>query len=230
MSVIVHETAENHLSLLRVSENQMKDGITQVSRRDSTTIDLKFERVIPKFGLVLAGGGAKGAYEAGVLKYMDEINLVPSIIAGTSIGAINGAVLASHQSFHEGVKRVIKLWKGIGKQNVIIRSKDNSSFFDSEPLKKLLYEEVDPDQLRNGTELWVATFSSFKDPNFDYGIILPLLIDVCSSINGKSANYYRIQDCKNNEILYKTLIANSGTGECADAVVGLQVQEKFRDQ
>ena len=44
-----------------------------------------------KLGLTLAGGGAKGAYQVGVWKYLTEIGLADSIsvIAGTSVGALN---------------------------------------------------------------------------------------------------------------------------------------------
>lgn len=49
-----------------------------------------------KIGLVLAGGGAKGAYETGVFKALWELDLVKqiNIISGTSIGAVNGLLLA----------------------------------------------------------------------------------------------------------------------------------------
>lgn len=73
----------------------------------------------PKFGLVLAGGGAKGAYQAGALQYIKEIKLSPHIIAGTSIGALNGAVLASSPTFSEGVDRVNDLWRKLGKANIL---------------------------------------------------------------------------------------------------------------
>jgi predicted acylesterase/phospholipase RssA len=43
-----------------------------------------------KIGLVLSGGVAKGAYEAGVLKAMAEKGITPSVIVGISAGAING--------------------------------------------------------------------------------------------------------------------------------------------
>lgn len=59
--------------------------------------------------LVLQGGGALGAYQAGVFKSLyEKINVIQNddanknhiplfdIIAGTSIGAINGAILVSH--------------------------------------------------------------------------------------------------------------------------------------
>lgn len=73
----------------------------------------------PTIGLVLAGGGAKGAYQAGVLRYLAEIDFRPHIIAGTSIGALNGAVLASHHNFAEGVKQVNDLWDKLGQTKII---------------------------------------------------------------------------------------------------------------
>lgn len=47
--------------------------------------DLPFRRV----GLVLTGGGALGAYEVGVLRVLETLKLVPTLIVGVSIGAIN---------------------------------------------------------------------------------------------------------------------------------------------
>ena len=46
----------------------------------------------PKIGLVLGGGGAKGAAEVGVLKYIEEAGIKIDYIAGTSIGSIIGAL------------------------------------------------------------------------------------------------------------------------------------------
>ena len=46
-------------------------------------------------GLALSGGSIKGFAHLGVLKYLDEVNLRPDILAGTSAGAIMGAFYAS---------------------------------------------------------------------------------------------------------------------------------------
>lgn len=73
----------------------------------------------PRFGLVLTGGGAKGAYQAGALRYLTELGLVPQIIAATSIGALNGAVLASHRSFPQGVRRLNELWHQLGQAPIL---------------------------------------------------------------------------------------------------------------
>ena len=43
-----------------------------------------------KLGLVLSGGGSKGAYEIGVYKALKKLHKNIDIVTGTSIGAING--------------------------------------------------------------------------------------------------------------------------------------------
>ena len=48
----------------------------------------------PKVGLVLSGGGAKGAAHIGVLKYMKEIGIPVSYVTGTSMGSILGGLYA----------------------------------------------------------------------------------------------------------------------------------------
>ncbi|MCW8966491.1 MAG: patatin-like phospholipase family protein, partial [Candidatus Pacearchaeota archaeon] len=45
-----------------------------------------------KLGLVLGGGGAKGYAHIGVLKFLEENNIKPNYVVGTSIGAIVGAL------------------------------------------------------------------------------------------------------------------------------------------
>lgn len=68
-----------------------------------------------KPALILPGGGARGAYQVGVLKALAEFlpgadNPFP-IMAGTSAGAINAAVMASHaDDFSEGAARLEKFW------------------------------------------------------------------------------------------------------------------------
>lgn len=52
-------------------------------------------------GLVLSGGGTKGLAHAGALKFMGEKNIKPKYIAGTSAGAIVGALFAAGKSPEE---------------------------------------------------------------------------------------------------------------------------------
>ena len=65
--------------------------------------------------LILPGGGARGSYQVGVLRAIREITANGSnpfpVICGTSAGAINAAVLASHaHEFGIGVDRLEHFW------------------------------------------------------------------------------------------------------------------------
>ena len=46
-----------------------------------------------KVGLVLCGWGGKGAYQIGVWKALKEAGIKPAAISGTSVGALNGAMM-----------------------------------------------------------------------------------------------------------------------------------------
>ena len=72
---------------------------------------------VPTTGLIMTGGGARAAYQVGVLRALYEIlpegvrNPFP-IICGTSAGAINAAVLATDAgNFRRGVRRLMTVWK-----------------------------------------------------------------------------------------------------------------------
>ena len=58
-------------------------------------------RTRPKVGLVLSGGGAKGAAHIGVLKYIEEVGIPIDYIAGTSMGSIVGGMYAMGYSPNE---------------------------------------------------------------------------------------------------------------------------------
>lgn len=70
----------------------------------------------PKTALILSGGGARAAYQAGVLKairaMLPEQGATPfPILCGTSAGAINAATLACHaEDFAAGVERLVRIW------------------------------------------------------------------------------------------------------------------------
>lgn len=64
-----------------------------------------------KVGLVLSGGGAKGAYQVGVIKALSDLGAQVDMVSGASIGALNGGVLASAPSLAEGAERLEKLWR-----------------------------------------------------------------------------------------------------------------------
>lgn len=62
------------------------------------------------FGLVLSGGGAKGAYEAGVIKALVEREIKVQAVAGASIGALNGAIVAASPDLSTAASRLRDVW------------------------------------------------------------------------------------------------------------------------
>ena len=170
------------------------------------------EHLNPKFGLVLAGGGAKGAYQAGVCKYLAEIGLEPQIIAGTSIGTLNGAVIASSQSFAEGVQRLNELWDRLGEKPLlkVKLSTGFNSIFDPNPIEEVLHEAVNPAQLRNGIKLWATVFPALTIPGLDPNLLTGLL-DILSFKIGTStsAKFFPVNDITDDKILYNLLLASA---------------------
>ncbi|MBX3671176.1 MAG: patatin-like phospholipase family protein [Rhodocyclaceae bacterium] len=70
-------------------------------------------RVPGQVVLVLQGGGALGAYELGVYQALHEAGLEPDWVIGTSIGAINGAIIAGNRS-EDRLVRLRELWRRVG--------------------------------------------------------------------------------------------------------------------
>lgn len=63
-----------------------------------------------KLGLVLSGGGAKGAYQVGILKYMSEMGMQPDMVSGTSIGALNAAVVCAKKDIGSAAAVLEEIW------------------------------------------------------------------------------------------------------------------------
>ncbi len=55
----------------------------------------------PKIGLALSGGGARGAAHVGILKILEQNNIPIDYIAGTSMGAVMGALYATGMTADE---------------------------------------------------------------------------------------------------------------------------------
>jgi NTE family protein len=73
------------------------------------------------FGLVLTGGGARAAYQVGVLRWIARRypHLGIPVLTGVSAGAVNVAALASHDgSFESGVERLGELWRRLTPESV----------------------------------------------------------------------------------------------------------------
>lgn len=132
-----------------------------------------------KFGLVLGGGGTKGAYHVGVWRALCDMKIEISAVCGTSIGSINAAVIAQGNP-DEG----FKLWDGISMDNVVKTSQlgevgenlfDIKNFktvlenvykndgLETEPLRNLIESIIDEDKMRESDILYgLVTFSLDK--------------------------------------------------------------------
>ena len=150
-----------------------------------------------EYGLVLEGGGAKGAYQIGAWKALKEANIRIKGIAGTSVGALNGALicmgdLEKAESLWENISysQIMsvddKIMEDIFKQKKISRDalKDMMDYIsdggvDITPLKELIAECVDEEKIQNSPmDLYIHTFSvdEMRELNVDLKEIEPELI------------------------------------------------------
>ena len=113
------------------------------------------------YGLALGGGGSRGSYEIGVLKALKEMNIEIGAIAGTSIGAINGA------SFLMGDMELMEeIWKSLNRDS-LIKFKDISipdiiknRGFDFDILMDLLNKHIEEEVIRkNPIDFGIVTYN-----------------------------------------------------------------------
>lgn len=93
--------------------------------------------------LVLSGGGGRGAYHVGVLRFLEEHEWYPDIVVGTSIGAVNGAAIASGHT----ARSLWALWRRLETDKVqrpvlkLFSPEKWNYLLDTSPLRKTLTEE-----------------------------------------------------------------------------------------
>ena len=115
-----------------------------------------------EYGLVLAGGGTKGAYQIGTWKALQELNIKVKGIAGASIGALNGALF-----LQDNFQSTVKLYENIKINNImkVEGMNANKNLFDlsnifnlaadftkqkgidNTPLRELIKQYIDIDKL-----------------------------------------------------------------------------------
>src|SRR5687768_952087 len=120
-----------------------------------------------KKALYLAGGGARGAYQAGVLKAIGHILQTKSLpfdmVSGVSVGSINAAVLVENaDDFPAGLDKLESIWSEIHCQKIykasnyelsksvmrnlstlIIKQRQAGHLLDTSPLSQFLDETID---------------------------------------------------------------------------------------
>jgi NTE family protein len=140
-----------------------------------------------EYGIVLEGGGAKGAYQIGVWKALLDYGVKIKAVAGVSVGALNGALICMGD-----YDRAVSLWKNISYSRIMnvddnemdklisrkfrelnIQTVRNQSKkflvgggFDVTPLRQMIDENVDEQKIRESDiDFIVGTFnvSSLKE-------------------------------------------------------------------
>lgn len=125
------------------------------------------------YGLVLAGGGAKGAYQLGAWKAFRELGIRFNAISGVSIGAINGALIAQN-----AYKEAIELWDTVRvEDSVKIESDlpDPDNLFSKKNYPVLLREFIKEKGIdASPTQEFVAQYineEKIRESGIDYGLI-----------------------------------------------------------
>jgi predicted acylesterase/phospholipase RssA len=80
-----------------IDGNSSKIKEISIGTVSSGMVDKEKETATPETVLILQGGGSLGAYECRVWKTLAKHNIKFEIIAGTSIGAVNAAIIAAHK-------------------------------------------------------------------------------------------------------------------------------------
>lgn len=136
-----------------------------------------------KIGLVFGGGGGKGAYQIGVWRALHEAGIDQKIdtVAGTSIGALNGALFCMGN-----LPGAEKVWSTISpdliltKQDVSRHSKTllqyergtcANGWFSNTGLKKLIGSAIDPRILKNGVRDFYVTAAKLQGHPLFYDFV-----------------------------------------------------------
>jgi len=72
---------------------------------------------LQKTALVLAGGGSYGAVQVGMLRALCAHGVRPDLVAGSSVGSINGAFYAAEPSV-SGIEKLAALWRGLRRRDI----------------------------------------------------------------------------------------------------------------
>ena len=123
-----------------------------------------------KKALVLCGGGARGGYHIGVWKALKEINYKPNIITGTSVGALNGALLAIKED-----KLAQEIWENMTMDTVFEKKETRDINTISSPSEFLLeigkIGGINPKPLKELVNK-LADEKKFRNSDIEFGLVL----------------------------------------------------------
>lgn len=145
-------------------------------------------------GLVVAGAGARGAYEAGALAelvpWMASTGSTPTVLAGTSAGALNVVALAglAHLDPREAAERLIATWSAVQLQDVFGLSSgvDTGVRYLGQLLgaRPRLLSLLDTERLRGRLSQWLPLESLHR--NIDDGLVDAVAVATTSTTTGST--------------------------------------------
>lgn len=132
------------------------------------------------YGLVLAGGGTRGAYEVGAWKALKELGINITGVVGTSIGAINGALF-----IQDDFDKILELYENIKFEDLAKVSEENRLYeedifshrnifkftrefaknkgLENTPMKELMPKYIDIDKIYNSPIIYGMVTTSIED-------------------------------------------------------------------
>jgi NTE family protein len=117
-----------------------------------------------KRALVLSGGGGRGAYHVGVYRYLEEKGLTPDVVVGTSIGAVNGAMIASGM----GAAAIEREWRQLTTDQIHrfrlnpLEYFEKPSLLDTGPWETTLERQISFHRVRTSPVRLVVTSTDVK--------------------------------------------------------------------
>ncbi|GAA0352207.1 hypothetical protein GCM10008932_01480 [Alkalibacterium iburiense] len=132
-----------------------------------------FNKKNQKRGLVFGGGGARGAFEIGVWKALDELVYKPTVVAGTSVGALNAVLYAMGD-----VQEAENMWKEIETDNVLDYTipLEIESFNDYRKtltgflIKVIRDKGISSDPLKNMIDKYIDDEEKLRESNLSIGL------------------------------------------------------------
>lgn len=190
-----------------------------------------------KIGIVLAGGGAKGAYEVGFIRALGEFGIEPDVIAGTSIGALNGCLYASLKNTQDTYKALRKVWNQFKKESPLKIDKldsalhiadlvvnynkllpsplasKNRGILQTNPIEEILKKNVPIEKIQEGLPFYIA----MSEANDTLEDVLHLMdLNRFLSLSRVKTHYLKVQKIR-NENIHKCILASAALPFLFDA-------------
>jgi NTE family protein len=131
---------------------------------------------VPRVAFVLGGGGIHGAVQVGMLRALTERQIAPDVVIGTSVGAMNGAMLAAVPD--DAIERLCTLWADI----------DEWSPFDASLLERATTFARTRTHLHSNTRLRRLLLGALPARDFD-DLAIPFMC-VAASIERAAAHWF----------------------------------------